>query len=79
MDNTEFLFDIWYILRGTVSQPPQSFPSCEKSLVFNGRFKYVIPEHKHGKHASLPSMKHEALHVTPEVDIKMGEIMDPLF
>ena len=59
--------------------PPQAFPKCEKRLVSHGRFNNVIPEHKHGNPATLPSTKQEAFNVTPEEDIPKGEITAPLF
>ena len=40
----------------------------------HGHCKHIIPEHKHGKHASLPSTKHKALDVTPEEDIQMRDM-----
>ena len=43
----------WYILRDQWANNLKSFPTCEKILMLKGRFKYIIPEHKHGTHASV--------------------------
>ena len=52
-------------------------PTCEQRIVPHGHLKQDIPGHKQGTHAPMHSTKHEALNVTPEVDIANGEFSDP--
>ena len=47
--------------------------------MFNGHFTHVTPEHKNGKHASMPSAKNKALDITPKEDIPKGEITAQFF
>ena len=55
---------IMVCLKGTSESTTSSFSTSEKSLMYNGCLKEVIPEPKQGNHAPWPSTKHEALDIT---------------